>query len=149
MKKCSDPEFPNEKVFDRIGAKPDFIKELADYCRGQSEYKNVVNFCEEYLAHNCDAPEKPGALEEQIGYVYLIKSGRFYKIGKANSVGRREYEIALQLPEKASTVHVIRTDDPSGIEAYWHNRFALKRKNGEWFELSAADIAIFKRRKFM
>jgi len=48
--------------------------------------------------------------------VYLIKSGRFYKIGRSNAAGRREREIALQLPEKADTVHVIRTDDPPGIE---------------------------------
>ena len=149
LKKRCDPEFPNEKVFDRIATKPDFIKELADYCRGQSEYKNVVNYCEEYLVRNQNIPQESEPQEGEIGFVYLIKSGRFHKIGRANSAGRREYEIALRLPEKARTIHLIRTDDPSGIEAYWHNRFAEKRKNGEWFELSAADIGIFKRRKFM
>jgi hypothetical protein len=28
-----------------------------------------------------------------LGFVYLIKSGRFYKIGRSNAVGRREREL--------------------------------------------------------
>ena len=82
-----------------------------------------------------------------MGYVYLLKSGRYYKIGKAVAPDRRRYEIGLQLPEKAEPVHSIETDDPSGVEAYWHRRFAEKRGEGEWFDLSAEDIKAFKRWK--
>ena len=81
--------------------------------------------------------------------MYLLKAGRFYKIGKTNHAGKRERELAIQLPEKATMVHAIKTDDPSGIESYWHQRFAEKRRNGEWFALEGADVAAFRRRRFM
>ena len=57
--------------------------------------------------------------------------------------------MVLQLPEKIHPIHSIETDDPSGIEAYWHKRFREKRLEGEWFDLNANDIRIFRRRKFM
>jgi hypothetical protein len=82
-----------------------------------------------------------------LGYVYLMKSGRHYKIGRSSSVGRREWELGIKIPIPPSTIHSIETDDPSGVEAYWHRRFAEKRGEGEWFNLSAADIAAFKRWK--
>ena len=47
-----------------------------------------------------------------------MKSGRYYKVGRSNAVGRRERELAIQLPEKANVVHSIKTDDPAGIESY-------------------------------
>jgi hypothetical protein len=151
LKRRNDPEFPSWNTFARFGVKAELVKKLREFCRTNQESNVVVQLCDEYL-HSTDSPsanENVATEEVVIGYVYLIKSGRFHKIGNTNSAGRREYELAIQLPERTETVHVIRTDDPSGIEEYWHRRFAAKRKNGEWFELGASDIAAFKRRKFM
>ena len=84
------------------------------------------------------------------GFVYMMKSGKYYKIGKTNSIDRRQYEIGLQLAEGLKPIHSIETDDPSGIETYWHNRFKDKRMNGEWFNLDASDVRAFRlRKKFM
>jgi hypothetical protein len=84
------------------------------------------------------------------GQVYLMKAGSHYKIGRSNAAGRRAYELAIQLPERLEVVHVLDTDDAVGIEKYWHNRFASRRANGEWFALTKADVNAFKRRgRFM
>ena len=83
------------------------------------------------------------------GYVYLFKSGKHYKIGRSNAPERRAYEVRLQMPEKVEAVHTIATDDPEGIEAYWHRRLAGKRANGEWFALTPEDVAAFASRSYM
>jgi len=149
LKSRSDLEFPNDKTFDRFGPKTDLVSTLLRYCRTHNVYEEVVRLCDAYIARKRAVPDEPRTRDVEIGFVYLMKSGRFYKIGKTNAAGRRERELAIQLPEKATTIHVIRTDDPMGIEAYWHKRFAAKWRNGEWFDLSADDVAVFKRRKFM
>jgi len=150
LKAHNDPQFPCDTTFERLGSKARLVAQLVEHCRAKKGFEGVVRWCEEYTPRRRDPYCQSEPSEESgIGCVYLAKSGRFYKIGKTNSVGRREYELGIQLPERITTVHIIRTDDPDGIEAYWHNRFSAKHKNGEWFELDAADIAAFKRRKFM
>lgn len=142
--------FPSTDTLRRTGPQRVLVETLLGYCRAREEHPAVVKICEEYLSRPLDRPaSETEVAEQEIGYVYLLKAGRSYKIGKTIDIGRREYELAIQLPERAQRVHAIRTDDPSGIEAYWHRRFESKRKNGEWFELAPPDVAAFRRRKFM
>ena len=151
LKRRADASFPSWNTFARFGSKAELAKQVRLHCQADADLNIVVTLCDTYLAtvHHSDEEEASNTDDVVIGFVYLIKSGRYYKIGKSNSAGRREYELSIQLPERVETVHVIRTDDPPGIESYWHSRFAEKRLNGEWFDLNASDIAAFKRRKFM
>jgi hypothetical protein len=147
LKRRADPTFPSANVFARLGLRDQVVARLVERCRARGDMDDVIAMCARTEPTESTAPE--AASEPVIGYVYLFKSGRYYKIGKSNAAGRREREVAVQMPEPLTAVHTIRTDDPAGIEAYWHARFESKRLNGEWFNLSAADVQAFKRRKFM
>ena len=150
LKRRSDPSFPSHNTFARFGTKQQLIAKAIEFCRSRGGLDDVEQICQAQVAGpTTERDEDHESVDEEFGFVYLIQSGRFFKIGKTNALGRREYELKIQLPEKAKTVHSIRTDDPTGIEAYWHKRFETRRKNGEWFELSRADVSAFKRRRFM
>ncbi len=145
-----EPGFPNAKTFLKWGSKQQIVARICRYCKERNGYEDVSALCAAVLdVAPTQSDGRAGPREENFGFVYLVKSGRYHKIGSTNAVGRREYELAIQLPEKATLIHSIRTDDPTGIEQYWHGRFASKHKNGEWFELSGEDVKAFKRRKFM
>lgn len=142
--KRSHSDFPHFKTFERrfagfsqIGAK------LRAWADGREGYADLIEILSDGATLGRD--EATSASE---GTVYLLQSGAFYKIGRSDEIERRLKEIRVALPDAAKLVHTIRTDDPSGIEAYWHRRFADKRANGEWFKLDRADVTAFRRRRF-
>lgn len=142
----NDPDFPNKKTFYRLGTKDQLVQQVWDYCKDRSEYEDIVELCTPILEKSAtqDNVDQTNGTE-MIGEVYLFKSGRYYKIGKTNDTVRRGSELRIQLPEKMDLIHSIKTDDPSGIESYWHKRFESKRMNGEWFNLTSSDVKVFKR----
>jgi hypothetical protein len=143
--KRTHPDFPNEKtILGHFGGKQKLVARLAEWSRAHSQFADVANLLADIEAQ----PDISTTTNSAEGLVYLIKSGAHYKIGRSDELERRMKEIKVALPEAFILVHTIRTDDPPGIEAYWHRRFADRRANGEWFKLSNSDIAAFKRRKF-
>lgn len=136
--------FPSEKTIrNRFPRRADLINALADYIREKSALADIGE-----LLPKIEKKSIPNQTKVAEGAVYLLKSGSHYKIGRSDEIERRVKEIRIALPESVELVHWIRTDDPSGIEAYWHRRFADLRANGEWFRLGAQEVSAFRKRKY-
>jgi hypothetical protein len=150
LKSRNDPQFPSpsHNTFNKLGSKSARAQRILAYCKERPDLADVASICAP-LAGTAPTDEDVPGPSEVLGFVYLLKSGKFFKIGRSVCAEKRHYEIQLQLPEELKLIHKIKTDDPEGIEAYWHTRFADKRKRGEWFNLNSEDVKTFRRRKFM
>ena len=141
-------DFPSEKTFRRLGSKSERAQRVLAFCKANSGHEDVATLWNAITMPEGKPEIHPDEPEtEAVGFVYLFRHGtrREYKIGRTNNPLRREGEVSVQLPEKLEPIHHIKTDDPAGIEAYWHARFASKRKEGEWFALTANDVRAFRR----
>ena len=114
----NDSAFPSEKVFRRLGSKPQRASKVIRFCELNPGNDDVAG-----LWQGATTVEKSSDDEERdcgdhaVGYVYLLKHGsrREYKIGRTNNPMRREGEVGIELPERVHPVHYIKTDDPAGV----------------------------------
>jgi len=145
----SNPDFPGQRTFvRRFGSKDGLVSAFTLWISSNPANEDLREFIPKLSKGTQGSSNTDEFDGQKDGFVYLLRSGRFHKIGRSNDVERRIREIRVTLPESVDMEHVIKTDDPAGIEAYWHKRFANKRANGEWFELTPADVKSFKRRLF-
>lgn len=149
--RARDRSFPSSGVFERLGSKDERIVKALDLCRELPEYRDVGRILEAYVSQitaELSAPSGPDSGAVSYGFVYLARGHRGeYKIGRTNLVDRRIAEVGATSSVELTLIHEIKTDDPAGVEAYWHRRFAESRMRGEWFRLSSKDVAAFRRWK--
>lgn len=140
----SDASVPSPRtLLMHFSSRAGLVEALRTFCAERDGFEDVLTLlptlaASSTIGDNCTAE----------GWVYLLKSGPHYKIGRSDQLERRVKSISITLPEETLLVHAIRTDDPPGIEAYWHRRFANRRAKGEWFKLTARDVSAFTRRTF-
>jgi Meiotically up-regulated gene 113 len=148
QERFNDPLFPSINVVRPIRKTGELARLIVAIGDSDPAYRKASNIARQQVQNI--STEVHTLPDEKIrGYVYLLRSGRRYKIGKSNDPSRRYREVKLELPDETIQDHTIATDDPSGIEAYWHKRFASKRiRNTEFFNLDAADVRAFKRRSY-
>jgi len=150
MKCFNSKGFPDVSTFyKRLGSKSQMACKVVHFCDNTNGFDDVKILADKHCKEGTDVEPVVDDADIDFGFVYLMKSGKYYKIGRSNSTGRRNYELNVQMPEDVILIHEIKTDDPVGIEAYWHQRFSEQRKKGEWFLLSAKDVGAFMRRKFI
>ncbi len=143
LKKNRQSNFPTDTAYyRRFGGKWALAQKISEYAKAKG-YNDVVEICSTVVENTTEKEEETDDVLG-VGTVYLFKHGKYYKIGKSNDIVRRGHELRIQLPENLDLIHEIKTDDPSGIEAYWHKRFETKRMKGEWFDLNSSDVRAFK-----
>jgi hypothetical protein len=150
MQARKDASFPSHSVWGKLGSMSEIPAKFVQYCSTRPDLLHLVELCERAILppnSTSDTPSETPAASAIIGYVYLIKFRSDFKIGASSDPERRYGEIATQMPASMSHVHTIKTDDPFGVEVYWHRRFEAKRLLGEWFSLSPTDVRAFKRWK--
>lgn len=79
------------------------------------------------------------------GYVYLMHGigTEWYKIGLSIDPDKRRVSLETKSPYEIELLNAHKVDDMYTEEAFWHEKFAEKRANGEWFTLSEDDVHEF------
>lgn len=125
----------------------DAVRE-AGFCRAHEGFQDVLDLCPEATDRRRYSPEKEAGSEE-IGFIYLIKSGRYYKSAEATLRDDANTNLPSNFPKEPTrctkSVRMIllalKHTGTTGL-----NR-SVRMANG--LNLSPFEIKAFCRRKFM
>jgi len=103
------------------------IKQNEDY-RCRWDRKERVTFYK---------PEDP---EDDCGWIYILRAGHYYKIGRTKDIRQRFGALSAIPPFPTEIVHVFKSVCMHQDEAELHEQFSDKRCAGEWFALTPDDV---------
>lgn len=115
----------------------DILCEFSEIEEVSLAIKNIENVWNNPRSEGILKPEKRNSL----GYIYLLKSGDLYKIGKAKDLEKRMKPFSVSFPAEWSLEHYFKSNDYNKAELLLHKEFENKRKVGEWFKLGLDDVS--------
>jgi len=85
------------------------------------------------------------------GFVYIVQSGTYFKIGRSSDVLRRLRQLQTGSAEDVVLILTLKFRNCATMEKQIHRRFKEKRLRGEWFDLKPKDIKwiVFKFQKYI
>ena len=88
LRERNRPGFPTHGVFTRLGSKQELVRKVLEYCHTHAGHDDVAAICSPLLA-TTTTQRRPTEKVAPIldGFVYLLKSGPYYKIGRTNALG--------------------------------------------------------------
>lgn len=106
--------------------------------------RNLCIILREAWKQKNSAVNAPGP-QANTGFVYLMESGGYFKVGQTRELHGRLQQITTLMPHPVRVLAVIHTSQPDREERYWHTYFASYRMNGEWFALHQEHLEEFAR----
>ena len=110
----NNPNFVSNTAIKRRWRIGELATELRAFAMDRGD-DQVVAYCDDFLATRKSRPiDDEAANKPALGYVYLIKYGKDFKVGRTSSLARRSRQVQIELPDETVLVHAILTDDPAG-----------------------------------
>jgi len=89
--------------------------------------------------------ERGKSANGKTGYIYVIKSQGFYKIGRTRALGSRLRPYISENPLSIEVVFTFFVYDCMEVERILHLEFESKQERGEWFLLDDSDLVRIQR----
>lgn len=139
-------DFENEQIADWI-QKLDYVIEYSKshlYRPTESEIATLNSIRKTFIAEQQrrERTVRPSK-KPRPGYIYLVRAitpDNHYKIGLSKNPVTRIESMSVKLPFPIESIHQFPTNNMHIAERQLHERYADKRANGEWFQLTDQDV---------